>query len=71
MHLKYSPVFSKIKLWQRLKLFIFILKDMLNKHISSCKMLTKLAFINYSTAGSGADAIKKFTPSLGIPYLGV
>jgi hypothetical protein len=21
--------------------------------------------------GSGADAIKKFTPSLGIPYLGV
>jgi hypothetical protein len=24
-----------------------------------------------STVRSGADAIKKFTPSLGIPYLGV
>jgi len=30
--------------------------------------LRKKSFIGWTT---GADAIKKFTPSLGIPYLGV
>ncbi len=30
-----------------------------------------LQLISWATSGAGADAIKKFTPSLGIPYLGV
>ncbi len=36
---------------------------------SRCSLVRFLG--KYSNYGSGADAIKKFTPSLGIPYLGV
>jgi hypothetical protein len=40
-------------------------------------MMVKASKANFNSTknndfcGSGADSIKKFTPSLGIPYLGV
>ncbi len=38
--------------------------------ISNAKTIL-ISFKNNLQTTSGADAIKKFTPSLGIPYLGV
>jgi len=34
-------------------------------------VFSKTKFIYRIVSWTGADAIKKFTPSLGIPYLGV
>ncbi len=52
---------------------------MINNNLRNCENKSWLSPLEYESSsfflsfslGPGADAIKKFTPSLGIPYLGV
>ncbi len=63
-------------LWKRKDRVVLIKKFNLRKHLKGAlewralKDLKKVDQIP-SKMESGTDAIKKFTPSLGLPYLGV